>query len=652
MVKAGYRRVTVGWLAGGLTALLLLFLSLNAFNLTFLFPRSTGQLFLFTGLSVVVFLLLLVLLLLLFRNILKLYADERSRVLGSRIRTRMLLGALLLSFAPAFFLFLFSYLLMNRTIDRWFTQPVSQLRDDSTHVALQLTQYAVANARAEAASLAASPSIQKSLAKRDYVAINAAIAEHRITLEGGFVFVYQGSALRASFHAPDDAKAGPLKTWNAEAGSEADVPEEAQRVLGPLSALALETSRKSDEPILGVGADDYVLAAAPVANNFTIVCGFPMPDGFRQTVSSIRVGARDFWTLRRARNKIRGLYLLVIFLLTALVFFTSSWLALFLSKGITRPVEALADAMDAIAKGQYSHRIPAGTVKELGELVRSFNAMAADLERTRELADSSTAQLSDANRALQERRRELETILQTIPTGVIILNDELRMQQSNQAATELLAPDFLPEDSVTEDEGHPPLEMLFPSDQRDDLWRMIRRCQRIGVAAGDFEFRSRGQAVHLTVTVALLEVEQRRRGYIMVLEDVTESLRAQRQVAWKEAAQRVAHEIKNPLTPIALSAGRIQRHLERGTPESPAVIRRCSEVILNSVETMRTLVDEFAALAQFPVPQIRPVDLNAIVRGAIDSFAGRLDRIVVVQRLAAEGVMVAADAAGLDARAW
>ena len=261
-------------------------------------------------------------------------------------------------------------------------------------------------------------------------------------------------------------------------------------------------------------------------------------------------------------------------------------------------------------KGQYGHRIPSGTVKELGDLVRSFNAMAADLERTRELADSSTAQFSDANRALQERRRELETILQTIPTGVIILNDELRMQQSNQAATELLAPDALIGRRCNE-EGHPPLEMLFPSEQRDDLWRMIRRCQRIGVAAGDFEFRSSGQAVHLTVTVALLEVEQQRRGYIMVLEDVTESLRAQRQVAWKEAAQRVAHEIKNPLTPIALSAGRIQRHLERNAPESPAIIRRCSEVILNSVETMRTLVDEFAALAQFPVPQIRPVDLNA-----------------------------------------
>jgi PAS domain S-box-containing protein len=640
LAEPRYRRLGVGWLAVGLGALLLAFLSMNAFNLPFLFPRSSGQLFVFTGLIVLVFLVLLVLLVLLFRNILKLYADERSRVLGSRIRTRMLLGALLLSFAPAFFLFLFSYLLLNRTVDRWFTQPVSQLRDDSGRVALELTQYAIANARAEAASLAASPAIQQQLAKQDYGAIKAEIASHRITLEGGFVFVYEGTDQRASFHPPDPAGAAQLRTWNAES-------DEPQAVQGSLADVALQTSRKTDEPVLSIGASDYVLAAAPVANDFTIVCGFPLPDGFRQTVSRIRNGARDYWTLRRARNRVRGLYLLVIFLITVLVFFTSSWLALFLSKGITRPVEALADAMDAIAAGQYSHRIAAGTVRELGELVRSFNAMAADLERTRELADSSTALLSDANRALQERRRELETILQTIPTGVIILNEELRIQQTNQAATELLM--LRPHDAAADEDAEvrPPLEMLFPADQRDDLWRMIRRCQRIGLAAGDFEFRNGSEAVNVTVTVALLEVEQQRRGYIMVLEDVTESLRAQRQVAWKEAAQRVAHEIKNPLTPIALSAGRIQRHLDRGAPESPMIIRRCSEVILNSVETMRTLVDEFAALAQFPVPQIRPVDLNEVVRSAIDSFAGRLDRIRVVQRLAPDSPMVAADSAGL-----
>ncbi len=656
MADNGEHRVSLGWLAGALGMLMLVFASLNAFNLPFLLPHSIGQLFFFTGLSVLVFLLLVVLLVLLFRNILRLYADERSRVLGSRIRTRMLLGALLLSFAPALFLFLFSYWLMNRTVDRWFSQPVSQLRTESSRVATQLTQVVAANARAEAASLAASPAIQRDLARENFSAMHARIAEHQVTLEGGFVLVYRGQQTVASFQTPATSQSVEVRTWSSDVRGPATLAdvvrpenradnEGAQNAPRTLEDLALMTSRRSDEPVLAVGDTEYTTAAAPVAGDYTIVVGLPLPAGFSQTVFGLRRGALDYFALYRARNRIRGLYLLIISVLTVLVFFTSSWLALFLSKRITRPIEALADAMDAISAGDYGHRIPSGTVHEMGDLVTSFNAMAADLETSRAVAESSSAQLSDANVALQERRTELETILQTIPTGVITLNDELRIVQTNRAVTQLLAVS-----SPVEGEAAP-LETLFPPEQREDLWRMIRRCQRVGLAQGEFEFRRAGsqeggamEAVHLSVTVALLELEQRRRGYIMVLEDVTESLRAQRQVAWKEAAQRVAHEIKNPLTPIALSAGRIQRHLERNTPESPLVIRRCSEVILSSVEAMRGLVDHFAALAQFPVPQIRPVDLNQVVRAAVDSFAGRLDRTTVVEHLSPQPVMIAADA--------
>lgn len=658
MAEAGHRRVHVGWMAAGLAALLLIFISLNAFNLPFLLPRSPGQLFFFTGLSVLVFLLLVGLLVLLFRNILKLYADERSRVLGSRIRTRMLVGALLLSFAPALFLFLFSYSLMNRTVDRWFSQPVSQLRIESNSVALELEEYASANARAEAASLAASPAMQQDLAKQRYTAMRDRIAEHRITLEGGFVLVYQGQQVVAAFQTPNGNQRVNVRSWasaereaseirsdesTADAGvpaSRTDDGEEPAATGRSLEGLALETSRRSDEPVLKVGDTEYVTASAPVAGNYTIVVGLPLPAGFSKTVFSLRRGALEYWTLFRS-NSVRGQYLLLILLLTVLVFFISSWLALFLSKRLTRPVEALADAMDAIAAGDYSRRIESATAPELGDLMRSFNAMAADLESSRAVAESSTMQLSKANLALQERRRELETILQTIPTGVITLNDELRILQTNRAVVDLL----IAEASLEESE--PPLESLFPPEQREDLWRMIRRCQRMGVAQGEFEFRRRHESVHMSITVALLELEQRRRGYIMVLEDVTESLRAQRQMAWKEAAQRVAHEIKNPLTPIALSAGRIQRHLERNTPESPMVIRKCSEVILSSVETMRGLVDHFAALAQFPVPQIRAVDLNQVVRAALNTFAGRLNGIRVMEHLALGPVMIAADAAVL-----
>src|ERR1700761_8923520 len=155
------RRSAVVALGGAMFLLGLGLASLNAFNLPFLRPHGSGQIFLFTALSGIAFLLLITLLILLFRNIVKPLADQRSRVLGSRIRSRMLVGALLLSFAPAVFMFLFSFGLLNRSMERWFSQPASQLREDSTRVSLELSQYAAANARAEAESLASSASVAR-----------------------------------------------------------------------------------------------------------------------------------------------------------------------------------------------------------------------------------------------------------------------------------------------------------------------------------------------------------------------------------------------------------------------------------------------------------------------------------------------------------
>lgn len=192
-----------------------------------------------------------------------------------------------------------------------------------------------------------------------------------------------------------------------------------------------------------------------------------------------------------------------------------------------------------------------------------------------------------------------------------------------------------------------PIQALFPSDLAEDLRRLLRRSQRMGIAAMEFEFRSPRGTLNLSSTMAALELRGHQRGCILVVEDVTEFLRAQRQVAWKEVAQRVAHEIKNPLTPISLSAERIRKHVDHPTPESAIVVRKCSEVILGSVETMRKLVDQFAALAQFPTAQPQPNDLNTIVESALVLFSGRLGGITIRRQLAPDIPPVMADAEAL-----
>jgi nitrogen fixation/metabolism regulation signal transduction histidine kinase len=165
----------------------------------------------------------------------------------------------------------------------------------------------------------------------------------------------------------------------------------------------------------------------------------------------------------------------------------------------------------------------------------------------------------------------------------------------------------------------------------------------MGAASIETEFHTRGRTNHLAITSARLELANGHAGSVLVLEDTTELLRAQRQLAWKEVAQRVAHEIKNPLTPIALSAERIARHLDRGQSDSPNIIRKCSEIILGCVGTLRTLVDQFSALAQFPAPQPRACDLNQVAEQALALFAGRLEGITVQRDLEPDLPPVMAD---------
>ncbi|MFZ0746501.1 MAG: ATP-binding protein [Terracidiphilus sp.] len=600
----------------------------NTSNVRFLNPETAGETLAFTGLTVVVFLALLVLLMLLLRNILKIYADQSSSALGARLRTRMVLGAVMIALTPAVFMFLFSFQLMNRSIDRWFSPNTSELREDSTRVVLELAQYVTNNARVEAESIAASGAPDLSSP-----GLKDALGSHRITLAGGFAVVYDKELhVLASFQAPPEASPAILVPWLNEGAQGAAVS-----LKGSLSANLLATAQRSGEPVLKVAGQDYALGMAATASGRVVVVALPMPEGLSQTTGRIRAGAAAYWDLFRSRNSIRSTFFLMLLLITVVVFFSSVWLALFLSKQITRPVEALAEAMDEIADGKYDHRVALVTTGEMAELVSSFNHMAADLEASRQLAESSSAQLTAANLSIEERRRELETIVETIPSGVVTLDGSGTVLQANRAFAVLMG--------QHEDTGlrGQKLNALLPPECVDDLSGVIRRGQRMGAASTEIEFQSRGRTMHMAVTSARLELAHGKPGTVLVVEDTSELLRAQRQLAWKEVAQRVAHEIKNPLTPIALSAERIGRHLDRSLPDSPAVIRKCSEVILGCVATLRTLVDQFSALAQFPSPQPRACDINQVAEEALGLFAGRLDGITVRRDLELGLPMVLAD---------
>ncbi len=670
MAPASSRRGNLVILLGITTlVLLLIFSTLNAFRLNFLNPVSPIQTLVFIALSVLAFLLFVGVLVLLVRNVLKLYADQRSRVLGTRLRTRMLWGAALVSLVPLAFMFAFSYMLMNRAVDRWFSQPVTEMRDDADRMATELFRYAATNSRAEAgtitAQLADLPLFASNIPAAGISAqAQRVLQEHELSLQGGFILLYRNGAAIASLNVPQDSANGEIKSLQPPGeADERSTDEETtgsaspSRVLNAISlrgpvqhAILQAAQRGGDDPFYTIAGNDYTLATAGLQQGGIVVVGLPIPSGITETSLRLRKSADAYWLLYRERRKIRNLYMVILLLVTGLAVFAICWLALNLSKQVTRPIESLADAMEAIAMGDYAYRVGEFATEELGELVDRFNAMANDLESAHETAARSTLKLSELNYTLEQRTSELETIIETIPNGVVTLSATREIVLNNRAFSEMLDPGGQKEFIGL------PIAKVLPPELTDALDLLLRRAHRMGSASGEIEMPSPSGTLHISATAALLELgsssDRAHVGYVIVIEDATELLHAQKQSAWKEVARRVAHEIKNPLTPIGLNAELIARHIPRlnalladNSLQSPSIgsMQRSVDVISASVETMRSLVDQFSALAEFPASRPHPADLNAIVEAALTLFAGRLGNIRVVQSLASDLPLILAD---------
>lgn len=588
------RKRLIIFLAAGSFVLFAILLSESSFDLPFINPSTTQQTVFLAALSALVFLLFVTLTFVLARNLIKLFAERRMGVLGSKFRTRLVVGSLLLSFLPVIVMFWFAYGLMNRSIERWFSTPVEEVRQDTALMAQMLAKYVAANAHAEAVSIASAPETQHAFDGHSFSGVLNQFRMREATLQGGFAIAILSGDAEASFGAPAE--------W-------------------PLLRPKIPRPIPSEPQHISWNGVEYVLGTAPVGDSGEILVAMPLPANFTEARKQLELSQQRYLELAKARRTVRRTYMVLLWWITGMVLFASMWLALYLSRLVTRPVVALAEATQEISRGNLDYRVEVPAADELGDLVRSFNQMAGELSSNRH-------QLSAANSELERRRQHIETILESIPTGVLSLDAELRVRHVNQALLRMLRPSEKPH--LTSALIGAALGDLFGSEVLEDLEHLLRRADRMGTTTTQMEFAIQRSQLNVAVTVATLEHQQERIGYVLVFEDLSDLLRAQKQAAWREVARRVAHEIKNPLTPIALSADRILRHLDRSTPPDAAsidIVRGCAEAICGAVETVRTLVNEFATLARFPSSQPQPANINGIVESALSMFNGRVDEI-------------------------
>jgi len=530
-------------------------------------PESAGQTFVFWAVSTLVFLLTLTLGFILFRTAVKLYIERRSNREGSRIKTKMVIGALALSFLPVFFLVLWSYYLLNRNLDKWFSRPAVGIGNQLMDVRYALEREVRGKAQLQAEWLASLPQTVRYLetglrpaAFFEPLCEKSGIREARLLKEGGDVLVVC---------APREGAGQSV------------------RVEVPVRSAGAPTSRLE-------------LAAS-------------WPVDLARVQGEISRWLRAYDQLSLDRKSARAFYLQLLFLLTLFILFVATWLALFLARQISVPISALLEAAGEVRKGNLEHRVRVKAVDELATLVRSFNEMTEALEANR--------------RELETRRRFTEAILESIPTGVISLSADGRVQRVNEALSNIL-----PRESVARAEK---LEDLFSRDDTAEIKYLMKRARRTGLASSQMELKRGKQTLRLAVTASALETKLSS-GFVLVLEDTSELLRAQKSAAWHEVARRIAHEIKNPLTPIALSAERILRQLERAPTleEAAPKLREAASAIVQEVESLKTLVDEFSQFARFPAAQPAPADLNEVVESGLSVFQGRLDGIEVEKNFA------------------
>lgn len=544
------------------------------------------------------------------RSIVKLARERRSLQLGSKIKTRLLLYFAAVSLLPIIAMAGFSYLFMNRALERWFTQ----IPENVVRKALDVQTEAIAEQsqklRETAGMLAAAFDAKEPDAEELRSIANAG----NLTLIG--IFESDGRPATIANHS---------------------VSPNQQQALDALLSLIQTGSVDSSELSDGKGLD---AAIASMADGRRLVV---VPD-LRQTNTVGQVVDNALLEFDRLKDKqltVRQIGFLTLGVLTFLLIFASSWTAFYIARGLTVPIRALAEGAGEIAHGNLGHRVTVYAEDELALLVSAFNQMSAKLEEN--------------SAELEERRRYIETVLESVPTGVISLDAEGRVSTINRTAAEIFS--ISESDAIGReiaDVGGRVNEAI--------LHRVIARAVRIGhsseqASLARYNSGADGPAIEIPVAMTATALAEQS-GVVLVIEDLSELIAAQRASAWQEVARRMAHEIKNPLTPIQLSAERIAkrfitngeagnggggegtegpRGLTSGSTDSAAsVVRDGTDTILREVASLKSMVDEFSRFARLPSAKMESCDINEIVEQALILYKDRGDDICLDANLAVD----------------
>jgi two-component system nitrogen regulation sensor histidine kinase NtrY len=540
------------------------------------------------------------------RTLIKVWLERRRGVLGSRFKTRLLVTYIGLTAIPIGLLFFTATGFLQSSIDRWFSSPVREVVGRARAVEDMAERRIVEAAMHDARTLS-----RLTVGGISPDRLARGLEDFRRTERLDSVEVYRSGAREAAVADFADLAALPTETLQTAASRS--------------EALKVEVLRDGS----------HLYRAARRAGDRVFVAGVRVPPADARSMRAIASAWSDYQKLEVQKPSIKAANVSTFLLITLAVLLASIWTGMTLARRITGPIAALAESTRRIRSGDLSARVDVSANDELGVLVDSFNSMAAGLQDARDTTLKSNEELQEINRRLDLERRLFATVLESVTTGVLAFDTNGRITVANPAARSLLSLG----------EGDMSLERLRERPELERLVSLLEDAVR-GSASSARELILSGDGAERRLEIALRPLSAatagEHGGWVVAVEDTTHVAREQKLAAWSDVARRVAHEIKNPLTPIRLSAERIARRLRSGGPDLPETIERGTKVIVDEVRVLKSLVDEFSRFARLPEMKPEPVDLAGLAASAVRLFEGARDGVQVRldSRLSRERVLL------------
>lgn len=585
--------------------LLILFLTSAEIRLTQLSAdTSMGSNIMIFGIINVVVLLVILLVYLVSRNVVKLLLENRSNPVATRLRTKLVVSFVGLSLVPTLLLFFAAAGFINNTVHNWFNTQVETSLSESLEVAQTYYKNSASNTIYYGRQISAIIRSSKLLNQENLPKLEALIRQKQKEYNLGVVEVYSAQQ------------------------------EELVRATNPLVPRGEFTNPASDDIVRAlsgneltrinpVGKADLIRGIVPIYSTWNdrdvvgaVVVNYYVPYSLVNKMKEITESYHEFRQLKIMKNPIRTGYIVTLFLITVVIVFLAYWIAVYLANSMSKPVQELLEATRAVAEGNLDVQIESASLDEIGMLVTSFNRMTTDLRTKQQTLNAVNHELTKINLELDQRRRYMEIVLRNVAAGVISIDREGCITTINKSAEKLLS---ISNGAVVGRNFRELLQDAHLDIVKDILRDLLLSKQDTINRQIVLDVNGNRLALHLHLNM-LRDENGSFVGTVLVLDDLTQVMKVQRMAAWREVARRIAHEIKNPLTPIQLSAQRLRKRYLSRFSDDEKVFDECTEMIIKSVDDLKNLVNEFSNFARMPAIQPEPNDLNEIIREALTLY--------------------------------